>query len=107
MESSFLYFFELILRVAFKLVPNAINKRSRIAEFFLKKGLELSPGYGDYFFTLMLVLILSASIADGPWEEQSCKGGMFWARGLGCVEIIFTLLTKVVAIYMKFPSVYV
>lgn len=45
MRGPFLHFFKLILKVVFKLTPDVIYKRSKVAEVLLQKNFEVNPGY--------------------------------------------------------------
>lgn len=55
----------------------------------------------------MLMLVLSLLVTNGSSKERGCKWSTFWSAGPGWFEIIFTLLTKVIAIHMRFAQVYV
>lgn len=102
-----MHFLELILKVMFEFTLDIIYKSSRIAKVFLQKSLKLNSGYKNYFFTLMVVLILSPLVANHLLKKQSYKQSIFWTNGFSCVKMIFILLTKMVAIYLRFLLVYV
>lgn len=71
--SSVTRFFYLVLRVALDFTPNVIYKRLGVTKIFLKKDLELRPGYWGYFFVSVAVFVLSPSEADRITKEKSCK----------------------------------
>lgn len=103
MRSPFQRFFKLILRVAFELASDVIYERFIITKVLLWKDLELGPGYRNYF-TVILALVLSPLVADGPSKKRNYKWNTLWASSPNCVKVIFTLLTKVIAIHMRFPQ---
>ena len=53
----------------------------------------------------MAALVLSSSEADGTTEKSGGEGGIIHPCGAGGFEIILTLLTKIVAIHMRFSGV--
>ena len=53
----------------------------------------------------MAALVLSPSEADGTTEEGGGEGGTIHPYSIGGFEIIRTLLTKMIAIYVRFSGV--
>ena len=51
----------------------------------------------------MAALVLSLFEVDGATEEWGCKWGTIYPGGAWSFEMVLTLLTKVIAIYVKFP----
>ena len=53
----------------------------------------------------MAALVLGLSKADGTTEEGGGKGSIIHPYSAGSFEIILTLLTKVVAIHVRFSKI--
>ncbi len=53
----------------------------------------------------MTMFVLSLLIADGSMEEEVCKRGMIRAGGPCYVKMVFTSLTKAIAVYVQFSIV--
>ena len=51
-------FFQLVLRIPFKLTPHAINKSLGVFEVFLEKSFEIKPRDKSSVFVVVLMLIL-------------------------------------------------
>ena len=96
-------FFQLVLGVYLKLTPDTVNKSLRASEVFLEESLELWPC--DRSGAFVAVLVLSSSEADGITEEGGGKKGTIHPCGAWGFKIIFTLLTKMIAIHMRFSRV--
>lgn len=60
-------FFQLILEVLSKLIPNIVNKGLRISKVFSKEGFEFRPYNGSNVF--VMALVLSPYKADDAPEE--------------------------------------
>lgn len=99
--------FQLILGVSLDFIPDVIYKRLRVNHIFTEKDLEFQPRYRCYPFALMTALILYLSKADNPTKEKGGKQDTIITYGPSGVKVILTLLTKVVAVYMKFPEIQV
>ena len=70
-----------------------------------EKGLEFVPSRGDGIVAFYLSFVLLPAEVNPISEEQGRKGDAFVARGSGRVEIILTLLTKIIALHMQAPIV--
>ena len=95
--------FQLILGVPSKLAPNTIDKGLEVPKVLLEEVLELRPR--DRSGAFVAALMLGSSEADGGTEEGGGEGGTIHFCGAWGLEIIFTLLTKVVAIYVRFSGI--
>ena len=93
-------FFQLIWGVSSKLTLNVVNKSPRIPKNFLEEGFEF--WLCDQSGTLVTALMLSLSKADSAIEEWGYKWGMIHLGGAWSFEIVFILLTKVIAIHIRF-----
>ena len=71
MGGVILSFFQLILRVPFKLALDAIDKGLGVSKVFFKDSLELWPC--DWNGTLVTALVLGPSKADGTAKEYGGK----------------------------------
>lgn len=92
--------FQLILRVLFKLAPDRINKGLAITKVLSQEGLEL--WLCNRNGALIAALMLGLSEADDATEKSGGKQGTIYSCGARYLEIIFTLLIKMVAVYMGF-----
>ena len=95
--------FQLVLGVPSKLAPDAINKSLVVPEVFSKEVFELRQR--DRSGVFMAALVLGPSEADGSTEEYGGKGGTIYLCGAWGFEIILTLLTKVLAIHVRFSGI--
>ena len=98
MESVVSSLFYLVLRVLFKLVPNTIDKGLEVPKILLEKSFELWPC--DQSGVLMMALVLSPSKPNNAMEKSGGKRGIIYPCGTRYLKIIFTLLTKMVAVYV-------
>ena len=96
-------FFQLVFGIPPKLTPDTVNKGLEAPEILPEEGLELWPR--DRSSAFVTSLVLSLSEADGTTEEDGGKGGTIHPCGAWDLKIIFTLLTKVIAIYEKFSRI--
>ena len=103
MGGVILRLFQLVLGSPFKLTLDAINKSLEVIEVFLEEGLEVR--LHDKNGTLVAALKLGPSKADSAIEVWGGKKGTFYLYGTWCLKIILPMLTKVVAIYVRFPQV--
>lgn len=89
----------LVLKIPFDLSPDTGHKSSRFSETLLEKSLKfiLSRQNNTVTFNLNLVLLLVKVIS----KKQSYKKNALRAHGIGHVEIIPVLLTKIIALYIK------
>ena len=93
--------FQLVLGVPSKLILDIVNEDLRILEIFLEKDFEF--WLHDWSGALVAALVLSLSEVDGAMNKWGCKWGMIHPNGAWSFEMILTLLTKVIAIYVRFP----
>lgn len=100
MRGPILYFFLLKLGILFNLDLDVGHKQVRFSQTLLNKSFEfiLSKVGGLIAFNLSLVL-LSAEI-NLISEKQSHKKDVLVACGTSYIKIVFTLLTKVIVLYM-------
>ena len=96
-------FFQLVLGVLPKLIPDNVNEGLGAPKILPEKGLELWLRDGSGAF--MALLMLGSSEADGTTEEGGGEGGTIYPCGGWGLEVIFTLLTKVVVIHVRFSGV--
>ena len=54
-----------------------------------------------------MMLELRPSYVDIPAKKESCKGGLIGPSGPRGLKMIFTLLAKVVAVYVQFTIIYI
>lgn len=100
-----MYFFLLVLGILLNFAPDAVHKRNKFSNVFPKKGFKLilSGKSGPIIFDLSLML-LSAKVDLIP-EEQGCKRDAFVTLGLSGFEMVFVLVTKVVAFHVQVSKV--
>ena len=96
-------FFQLVLGVPSKLTPDTINKGLGAPKVLSEEDFEL--WLCDESGAFVASLVLGSSEADGTMEEGGGKGGTIHPCGAWSLEIIFTLLTKIVAVYMRFSEI--
>ena len=94
-------FFQLILGVFSKLIPNIVNKDLRIPKILLEKDFEFWPH--DWSNALVAALVLSPSKVDGTMKKRGCKWGTIHSGSTWNFKMVLTLLTKVIAIHVRFP----
>ena len=93
----------MVLAVSSKLTPDIINKGLKVSKIYLEKSLELWPS--NQSDALIAVLVLGSFEADGTTEKYGSKRGTIYPYDTCNFKIIFTLLTKVVAIHMRFSKI--
>ena len=103
MECLVLDFFQLVLGILPKLTPDAINKSLGASKIFSEEGLEI--WLCDESGAFVAALVLNLSEADGTTEEDDGKKGTIHLHGAWGFKIILTLLTKMVAIYVRFSAI--
>lgn len=95
-----------MLGILLNLGPDASHKQGKFSKILLENGLKfISSKESVIAFNLSLVMLLAK--IDPLTEKQNRKEYAFKARGIGRVEIILILLTKIVALHIKTPIVYV
>ena len=96
-------FFQLVLGIPPKLTLDTVNGGLGAPQILSEEGFKLWPRDGSEAFVALLVLGLSE--ADGNTKEGGGKGGMIHPCGAWGLEIVFTLLIKVVVIHVRFSGV--
>ena len=99
-RSPVLYFSLLVLGVFFDFTADVVNKRGRFSKTLSKGGLEFVSSERSNPVPLNLNLVLLPAEVDPILEERGRKGDALVARGTGRVKIIFTLLAKIVTLYV-------
>ena len=98
-----LSFFQLVLAVSFKLIPDAINKGLKVSKVFLKENLEVR--LCNQSGALMPLLMLGPSGIDTAIKKCGGKSSIIHSCSVEGFEIILRLLTKVVVIYVRFSGI--
>ena len=100
MRDPILYFFLLVLGIPLDCGLDAGHKQGGFSETLLGKGLKfvLSRGDGIVAFNLSFMLLLAK--VNLVSKKRGRKEIAFVARGFGRVEIILTLLTNIIALYI-------
>lgn len=90
----------LILRILFNFNPDVCQKYNRFSKTLSKKDIKfgLYKRNNTIIFNLSFVL-LQAEI-NHITKKQNCKKDAFRPYRIGCVEIILTLLAKIVSLYI-------
>ena len=105
MRDSILYFFLLVLGIPFDLGPDVSHKQGRFSKTLLKEGLEFVSSKENDIVVFNLRFVLLLAEVNPILEKQSRKGDAFVAYCSSRIEIILTLLTKVIALHMQAPIV--
>lgn len=93
----------MIFRVSPELTLNIVNKGLNTPEIFKEEGSELRSY--DKSSALVVVFMLSPSEVDGATEKSGGKKDTMHSCSTKNFEVILTLLTKVVVIYVRFLQV--
>ena len=93
-----LYRFVLVLRVAFYLLPDAINESPGVAEVLSEEFLELRPGH--WHGSVATSFVLEPSLGDRPTQKRSCKWNSVRPFGPGGLKMVFALLAESIAIHV-------
>ena len=96
-----LYFFLLILRILLNPSSDVSYKQGGFSEILLKDDFEFVTSRKNNIVTFNLSFILLLVEADLISEKQSCEKDAFVVPSSGHIEIIFILLTEVIALYMQ------
>lgn len=101
MGSSILNFLLLMLRIPLNLNLDASHKSSNFTKALLEKSLEfvLNKRNNTVIFNFGLVLLPAG--VNLIQKKQGHKKEVLRACSIGCVKIVFALLTKIVTLYMK------
>ena len=102
MSSPIQYRLGLVLKVSSKFITDAINKSPIVSLVLSEEILELSQCHLDSLgVTFILVLTLYYWLA----EEQSGKWDAVGSAGPTGLEVVFTLLTKAIVVYVQVPII--
>lgn len=82
-----------------KLAPDVVDKDLRVRKVFLEEGFEVRPRNKSNAF--VMALMVSPSKADDATEVSNGKQGRIHSGGVRCLKMIFTLLIKIIAIYVR------
>ena len=95
-----MYFLLLVLGIPLNLGLDASYKRGGFSKTLLKKSLEfvLNKGNGIVTFNLSFVLLLAK--VNPISKKRGCKRDAFVACSFGRIEMVLTLLTKIIALYI-------
>ena len=96
-------FFQLVLGISSKLASHAIDKGLGVFEVLSEEVLELRPR--DYSGAFVAALVLGPSEANGATEKCGGEKGTIHPYSALGFEIILTLLTKLVAIHVRFSEI--
>lgn len=88
------------MEIPFNLSLDANHKRDRFSEILLEKSLEFVLNRGSGTVALKLGLILLPTEGYLFLEKQRHKREALMAYDIGCVKIIFALLTKVIVLHI-------
>lgn len=90
-----------MLRILLNFYLNIGYKKGWFSKILLKKGLKFVTSREDGTIIFNLSFVLLPVKINLVVEEQSHKKDALVAHVIGYVKIIFALLTKVVAFYIK------
>ena len=85
-----------MLRNKSKLAKDAISKSSIIFIVFLKKILKFFPYH--QIFVLKITFLLISLLNYYSTKKQDSKRNLIWLVGLNGFEIVFILLSEIIAI---------
>ena len=93
---------KLVLRVSPKPIPDAFYKGPGIAAIFTEESLEFFPGYNNIrpFFLSMPAFVLCPASANAVPKKRGRKRSAILSVGSSCIEMVFALLAKLIAIQM-------
>lgn len=90
--------------VFFIFTLNIVNKGLKISKIFLEKSIKVGPR--DQNGALMAMFVLGLSEANDAKAKWGCEQGIIHPISAQCHQIIFILLTNVVAVYVRFSWIY-
>lgn len=100
LKSLILNFFLLILRILFNFNPDVYQKYNWFSKTLLKKDIKfvLYKRNNTIIFNLSFVLLqVEINLIA---EKQNCKKDVFRPYSIDYVEIILTLLAKIISLYI-------
>lgn len=98
LKNLILDFFQLVLRISLKLSLDTINKELKVAQVFSKEYFEYV--LQDESFALITIFILSPIKINITAEKKSSKKAIITFYYFGSIKIIFTILIKIMIIYI-------
>lgn len=101
------YFFLLILTSLTDFFPNVIFKNFELAQAALIKSLKFVPYDKDQGFSFKLPFILLSLIQSLFFKEGSSKKILIIIPNTKHGKMIFTLLDKVIVVYIKLILIYI
>lgn len=101
MGDLILYFFLLVLGILLSLNLDTCHKQGKFSETLLKKSLKFVINTMDSTIVFNLGLVLLPAEVNSSPEKQGCKRDAFVDYGNSRIEMIFALLTKVIALYIQ------
>lgn len=92
-------FFLLILGIPLDISLKLSKKQCQFSKTLLEKSFEFISSSGDDIITFYMCFMLLPAEVDSILKEQSYKNDVLVVCGTGFVEIVFVVLTKVIALY--------
>lgn len=100
MRNPILNFFLLVLKILLNLCLDAYHKYNRFSKTLTKKDFKFVSSKKNSIFMFYTNFLLLPAKIDLILEKQIYKEITLVAFNIGCVKIIFTLLTKIIALYI-------
>lgn len=97
----------MILKVSLDSVPDTINQALRLLKVFFHIGLKLDPRDKIYCLSLVPKFVLILAEIDWPVEKRSCKQNTVGLGSTDSLKLVFTLLTELITIHVRFSIVQV
>lgn len=107
MKSLILTLILLVLRIPLDFSPNVGHKSSRFFKTLPKKGFEFVPSRKNNIVAFKLDFMLLPAKINPISEKQGHKRNMLRDCGTSGTEIVFTLLTEVIVLYIRVTMVLV
>lgn len=106
MQGSILHVLKLIPKVSSQFTQIAIHKSHGIAKILIYKSLEFLFRYGNIctFFKSLAAIVLKSLHIHTVLKKRCCQRGTVIFVGYSCIEMVFTLMTKSLPIYMRFSQ---
>ena len=97
----------MVLRFSLDSTPDTINKCPRVPKILSWKSFKFDSDNRIHSFSLMLKFELMPAEVDWAAEERGFKQTTVRAGSTRGLDMVFTLLTKLIAIHVEFPIVQV
>ena len=104
-KGPILYFLLLMLGISLDFGLDTSYKRGRFSKTLLEKSFEFVPSRRDDIVTFNLSFMLPLAEVNPVSGKRSRKRDAFMACSSGRVKMIFTLMTKIIALYIRPPIV--